>query len=55
MLKIMPSLKIGSAIKVYVTKFKKEVRDFTMGVSIQIVALMNADFDGDENLSSIVA
>lgn len=43
MLKIMPSLKIGSAIKVYVTKFKKEIRDFTMGVSIQIVALMNAD------------
>ncbi len=42
-LKILPSLKIGSAIKVYVTKFKKEIMDFTMGVSIQIVTLMNAD------------
>ena len=43
MLKIVPSLKIGSAIKVYVTKFKKEIQDFTMSISIMITALMNAD------------
>ena len=42
-LKIMPSLKIGSSIKVYITKFKKEVMDNTTSISIMITSLMNAD------------
>jgi len=43
-----PSLKTGSAQKVYITKFRKDVTNFTMGISILIVKNMNCDFDGDE-------
>lgn len=38
-----PSLKIGSAQKVYITKFRKDVSNFTMAVSVLIVKSMNAD------------
>lgn len=47
-LKILPSLKIGSSNKVYIRKFKKEHLDYTIGISILVTSLMNADFDGDE-------
>lgn len=41
-----PSLKAGSALLVYITKFREEVDNFTLGISTLIVKPMNADFDG---------
>jgi len=43
-----PSLHRGSAIRLNITKIKKNVSDKTVGISILIVKSMNADFDGDE-------
>lgn len=43
-----PSLKTGSALLCYLTKFRKDVTNFTCGVSILVVKCQNADFDGDE-------
>lgn len=41
-----PSLKAGSALLVYITKFRKDVSNFTLGISTLIVKPMNCDFDG---------
>ena len=42
--KILPSLKIGSALYTLITKFKTDPTDYTMGISILATSLMNADF-----------
>lgn len=38
-----PSLKAGSALLTYITRFRQDVSNFTLGVSILIVRPMNAD------------
>ena len=43
-----PSLLPGSAQLVYITKFKRDPYDKTVGLSVLIVKAPNADFDGDE-------
>jgi hypothetical protein len=43
-----PSLLQGSAQRVYISEFKTDPRDTTIGMSILIVPAPNADFDGDE-------
>lgn len=48
-----PSLLRGSIQKVFITKFKKDPNDNTIGISIFICPPMNADFDGDEENVSI--
>jgi hypothetical protein len=48
-----PSLKQGSVQSVYVTVFKTDPTDTTIGISILIVKACNADFDGDEMNVSI--
>lgn len=41
-----PSLKQGSLQTVYISKFKTDVADLTLGLSILICKAFNADFDG---------
>lgn len=43
-----PSLLAGSAQRVFITKFKTDVHDNTLSLSILITKAPNADFDGDE-------
>lgn len=43
-----PSLMQSSAIRTYLTKFKKDPRDRTLAISILICPGQQADFDGDE-------
>jgi hypothetical protein len=43
-----PSLLAGSAQRVFITKFKTDVHDNTISISILITKAPNADFDGDE-------
>ena len=43
-----PSLLIGSIQRVFITKFKKDVTDNTVSISILIIKAPNGDFDGDE-------
>jgi hypothetical protein len=41
-----PSLLQGSAIRVSISRFKTDPSDHTIGLSIQVVKSLNADFDG---------
>lgn len=43
-----PTLLVGSIQRVFITKFKTNVRDETVNISILIAKAFNADFDGDE-------
>lgn len=43
-----PSLLQASAVRTFLSKFKKDPTDKTISISILITAGMNADFDGDE-------
>lgn len=43
-----PTLHQGSALKVWITKFKSNPQDLTLSLSNLIVKLPNGDFDGDE-------
>lgn len=44
-----PSIKRGSAIRVFITKFKSDdIRDKTISLSQLVVKLGNGDYDGDE-------
>ena len=42
-----PSISIGSAQKVRITKIKSDPSDYTMNISVMIFAPLNADLDGD--------
>jgi len=43
-----PSLKQSSILLVYITKFKTDDKDNTMGINFEIMAMPNADVDGDQ-------
>jgi len=43
-----PTLLMGSVQLLYITKIKRDLTDNTIGMSILLTGLYNADFDGDE-------
>lgn len=45
-----PSLKTGSALKLYLTKFRDDPNNFTLGISTLVVKCENCDFDGKHRL-----
>ena len=42
-----PSLKRGSAQQLWLPRIKTDINDFTIGLSVLILAAFNADFDGE--------
>ena len=42
-----PSLNLGSILLMKVTKVKRDIKDMTLSLPVQVLGLLSADFDGD--------